>query len=380
MDIISNSLYDVRAQYGHLILVCLDTDEQKTQQLRLELSKAGYAYIFFPISADTLSRRDYLSEIIKTLDTCSCFIPVITDKLFDDDAIIYRNIFWFTVGYIQTKCAGGIVPFLAEGDGKQISSTPLKNANLLDKAEDVVKTLENKYAHRLMKSQYYDNYLLNYYAQKRIIYRRITLKCRIYENDFKRICEAMEYEWGNSAEFKLDRFLANNLVCAYKVLSFGCDNAIEPQFEPYRDEIHPSESGLASSMICASSYTPLDDKDREATGIHAEFEIEAVVPVHKLFGVYFKCYITLKQKDYFWMAPMLFSQDLGKYIHSETPTDDEMEDPAYWKKVFPQNVYANFSKSRLYFSLGFERHNKEKSIVLTPEMGVGATADYIFPQ
>ena len=68
MDIISNSFYDVRAQYGRLIIVCLEADEKKTQQLRLELSKAGYAYIFFPISRETFARRDYLSEIIKALE------------------------------------------------------------------------------------------------------------------------------------------------------------------------------------------------------------------------------------------------------------------------------------------------------------------------
>lgn len=380
MDIISNSFYDVRARYGHLILVCLESDEQKTQELRLELSKAGYAYVFFPISREAFSRRDYLSEILKALDTCSCFIPVITDKLFDDESAVCRNIFWFTVGYIQTKCAGGIVPYLAEGDGGHLSATPLKNANLLNRADEVIKTLENKYAHRLMKSQYYDNYLLNYYAYNRIIYRRIALKCRIYESDFKRICEAMEYEWGSSAELKLDRFLSNNLVCAYKVLSFGCDNAIEPQFEPYKDEIHPSENGLASSIICESEYTLLDDDAREETGVHAELEIRAVVPVHKLFGVYFKCYISLKQADYFWIVPVLFSHDLGKLAPSESPTDDQMEDPSYWKQVLPKGVHADFAKGRLYFSLGFERHNEEKSIILTPEMGVGNTADYIFPQ
>ncbi len=380
MDIISNSFYDVRAQYGRLIIVCLEADEKKTQQLRLELSKAGYAYIFFPISRETFARRDYLSEIIKALENCSCFIPVITDNMFDDAYAICRNIFWFTVGYVQTRCAGGIVPFLADGTGEQISATPLKNANVLNKAEDVIKTLENKYAHRLMKSRYYDNYLLNYYAYNRIIYRRISLKCKIYEKDFQRVCEEMQYEWGSSVEVKLDRFLTSNLTCAYKVLGFGCDNAIEPQFEPYKDEIHPSENGLASSIICESSYALVDDAEREETGVHAELTIDAIVPVHKLFGVYFKSYISLKQTDYFWIVPVLFSRDVGKCVSSESPTDDQLEDPVYWNGVFSKGAHVDFGKSRLYFSLGFERHNEEKSIVLTPEMGVGVTADYIFPQ
>ena len=380
MDIISNALYDVRSQYGRLILVCLESDEQKTQQLRLELSRAGYAYMYFPISKETISRRDYLSEIIKSLDACSCFIPVISDTLFEESSSIYRNIFWFTVGYVQTKSAGSIVPYLADGDGHQLAATPLKNANLVNAPEDVIKTLENKYSSRLMKSQYYDNYLLNFYAYNRILHRRINLKCRIYESDFQRVCEAMEYEWGSSAELKLDRYLSANLVCAYTVLSFGCDNAIEPQFEPYREEVHPSESGIASSIICRSTYTPLEDAEKEKTGVHAELEIEAIVPVHKLFGVYFKTYITLKQKDYFWIVPALFSHDIGGCAPDQFPTDDEIEDPSYWKKAFPKGVYANFSKSRLYFSLGLERHNNDKSIELTPEMGVGDTADYIFPQ
>lgn len=380
MDVISNSPYDVRSQYGHLILVCLGSDEQKCIELQQELSRAGYAYLFFPISEDTLSKRDYLSEVTKALDACSCLVPVITEGLFAEETQVYRNVFWFVEGYMHAKRSGAIVPYLCEGEGRQLSYTPLKNANLATNAAEVVKTLENKFADRLMKSHYYDNYLLNFYAYKRILYRRVTLKCRIYENAFKRICEAMEYEWGTGSESKLDRFLSANLMCAYKVLSFGSDNAIDPQFEPYREEIHPSENGLASSIICNSSYSVLDDDDRIATGVHAEMDIEVVVPVHKLFGVYFKCYMTLRQPDYFWMLPTLFSRDLGKHEFTVMPDDDQLEDPNYWRGIYPENAHVDFRRARLYFSLGLERLNVAKSIILTPEMGVGIHADYIFPQ
>ena len=380
MDIVSNSPYDVRAQYGHLIIVCLDSDEQKCQTLRNELSEAGYAYLFFPISRDTLSRRDYLSEVIKALDSCTCLVPVITDSMFSEENTAYRNVFWFVVGYMQAKVTGGIVPYLAEGDGMALAPTPLKNANLVKSGTEMIKTLESKYFGHLMKSHYYDNYLLNYYALKRILYRRVTLKCRIYESDFKRVCEVMEYEWGDKAEKKLDRYLAQNLMCAYKVLSFGCENSLEPQFAPYREEIHPSENGLASSIICKSSYNELEDEDKAATGVHAEMDIEVIVPVHKLFGVYFKCYLGLEQKEYYWMLPLLFAKDIGKLELSETPTDDELEDVKYWNGLYPKNTYNDFKKARLYFSLGLERHNESKSLTLTDAMGVGSTADYIFPQ
>lgn len=380
MDLLSNAPYDVRSHYGHLIIVCLESDEQKCQALQQELSRAGYSYLFFPISEETLSRRDYLSEVIKALDTCSCLIPVITDGLLSEETRIWRNVFWFVVGYLHAKRTGGIVPYLCEGDGRFLSQTPLKNANLATSTAEVVKTLENRYATKLMKNHYYDNYLLNFYAFKRILYRRVTLKCRIYEDAFRHICNVMEYEWGNAAEAKLDRFLSANLTCAYKILSFGCDNGLEPQFEPYREEIHPSENGFSSSISCRSTYNVLDDSDRDATGVHAEFEVEVIVPVHKLFGVYFKCYMALRQSDYFWMLPTLFARDLGKCNFQAPPTDDEMEDPAFWKKVFPKETFTDFRKGRLYFSLGLERKNSEKSIILTPEMGVGETADYIFPQ
>ncbi len=380
MDLISNTPYDVHSRYGHLILVCLESDEQKCQALQQELSRAGYAYLFFPISEETLSRRDYMNEIIKALDSCSCLVPIITDTLFSEDMRIFRNVFWFVTGYMQSKKEGGIVPFLCEGDGRALAYTPLKNANLAITEGEVVKTLEHKYSSKLMKNYYYDNYMLNFYAFKRILYRKVTLKCRIFENAFQHVCKAMEYEWGSGAEAKLDRFLSANLACAYKILSFGCDNAIEPQFVPYKDEMHPSEAGLSSSIRCLGSYNVLDDKEREITGVHAEFNVEIVVPVHKLFGVYFKCYLNLHQPDYFWMLPVLFSQDIGKYDFSVPPTDDEMEDPSYWKRVFSDRSFADFRKGRLYFSLGLERKNSEKSIILTPEMGVGNSADYIFPQ
>ena len=380
MDVISNSQYDVHSQYGHLILVCLEADEKKSEALRLELSKAGYAYLYFPISEETLARHDYLTEVTKALDTCSCLIPVITDTLFSEEATMYRNIFWFVVGYMQAKSPAGIVPFLAERDGTRLSLTPLKNANLAVTGGEVIRTLETKFTGSLMKSHYYDNYLLNYYAYRRIMYRRLVLKMRIYEDAFLHICDMMEYEWGSNAENRLDRFLASNLLCAYKVLSFGCENALEPQFEPYRDEIHPSENGLASSIICKSSYTVLDDADRASTNVHAEIDVEIVIPVHKLFGVYFKCYAALKQTEYFWMLPMLLSRDIGKCEFREMPDEDCMESEAFWNSRFPESTHTDFGRGRLYFSLGLERRNAERSILLTPEMGVGATADYIFPQ
>lgn len=380
MEVISNSQYDVHSRYGHLILVCLESDEGKSQALRQELSRAGYAYLFFPISADTLSRHDYLSEVTRALDTCTCLIPVITDDLFSEESVVYRNIFWFVVGYMQAKNTGKIVPYVAEGDGLRLSVTPLKNANLATSGAEVIRTLENRYAGVLMKSHYYDNYVLNYYAYKRIMYRRVALKIRIYEDAFRHVCGVMEYEWGKNAEMKLDRYLEANLSAAYKVLSFGTENGLEPQFEPYRDEIHPSETGLYSSISCESDYVLLEDEERAATGVHAELNVEIVIPVHKLFGVYFKCYVGLRQKENFWMLPTLLARDIAKIELAPMPDEDEMEDPAYWNARYPASTRVDFSKGRLYFSLGLERHNSEKSIILTPEMGVGATADYIFPQ
>ena len=380
MDVISNSPYDVRSQYGHLILVCLGSDEQKCMELQRELNRAGYSYLFFPISEDMLSKRDYMGEVMKALDSCSCLVPIITEGVFAEETQVYRNVFWFVAGYMHAKRSGAIVPYLCEGDGRFLSYTPLKNANLVRTADEVVKTLENKFSDCLMKSHYYDNYLLNFYAYNRILYRRVAFKFRIYEDAIRRICEAMEYEWGAGSETKLDRFLANNLMSAYKVISFGCENGIEPQFEPYREEIYPSENGLSSSIICKSSYTVLEDDERDATGIHAELDVEVVVPVHKLFGVYFKCYLTLRNPDYFWMLPMLFFRDIGKRDMLVPPTDDELESSAYWNSVYPENAYVDFRRARLYFSLGLERQNAEKSIILIPEMGVGMHADYIFPQ
>ena len=80
------------------------------------------------------------------------------------------------------------------------------------------------------------------------------------------------------------------------------------------------------------------------------------------------------------MLPTLLARDIAKIELAPMPDEDEMEDPAYWNARYPASTRVDFSKGRLYFSLGLERHNSEKSIILTPEMGVGATADYIFPQ
>ena len=380
MELIVNTPFDVRSQYGHLIVLCLDSYEAKTLELRQALSAQGYNYLFFPISDTTLSQRDYLSEITKALDSCTCLVPVIAEGLFAPENRVLCNVFWFVLGYMTTRQPEGIVPYLAEGDGRGISSTPLKNANFAASCEEVVRTLDKKFAHRLMKNHYYDNYMLNFYAAKRIMYRRIVMRCRIDEQAYQRVASLMEYEWGQNAEARLDRFLATNLFSAFRILGFGCDNAIEPQFEPYREEIYPSENGVASSVICHSTYRVLEDEERAVTGTHAELEVEVVVPVHKLFGVYFKCYMALKQTEYAFMLPTLFARDLGGY-EGELPSDDDtLEDASFWNLTLSDKTHTDLCRGRFYFSLGLERQNAERSILLTPERGVGSHADYIFPQ
>jgi len=380
MELISNLPCDTRSRYGHLILVCLDCDEKKTQSLQSELHKAGYPYLFFSISEDALARRDFLPEIIRALNSCSCLIPVISDNLFKEEATICRNVFWFIIGYMRSKCSNGFVPYLIDGDGLRLSITPLKNENLSTSSEYIVKTLENKYSKYLMKSHYYDNYLLNYYAYKRITYRRVKIKCHIYEDAFKHICKAMEYEWGNDSETMLDQFLASKLFCAYRVLSFGADTAVEPQCEPYRNEIHLSENAIAASTSCNTVYTVLSPKHRISNGVHAEIDIDTILPVHRLFGVYFKFYLSIKEKDYFWMLPVLFSRDLTSSEFSILPDDEQIEDESYWSRVFSKETHLDFKNGNLYFGLGLEGGSRENTLKLTSKMGVGSTADYIFPQ
>ena len=144
--------------------------------------------------------------------------------------------------------------------------------------------------------------------------------------------------------------------------------------------MHPDISELPQALLGKTSYDLLDAKERDITGVHAEYRSEVLVPVHKLFGVYLKPYLKLQDADLFGILAPLFAPDLFSFDITAAPMQADFEDLSFWKQTYPSSMFINEEKRRLYFTFDFDDTTNRKRLHPTPEMGIGAQADYIFPQ
>lgn len=380
MEFLANVPYDLRAQYGHLIVLGLESEEEKSEPLRRALDMAGYPYLYFPLSEHAMSRSEYFKEICAALDRCACLIPVFGDTFWLPESQYLRNLMWFAVGYVRAVAAGACIPLLLSENRGALSGSPLKNANILFDHEQVLETLRARYHSKLLKNNYYRDYQVNLYASRRIMYRRIAMKFRIYESAYRYVTDILSESYGSNIYRRFDHFLEQNLSCGCKIISFGCDNAVEPQLEPFRQEMHPDISELPQVLLGKTSYDLLEAKERDITGVHAEYRCEVLVPVHKLFGVYLKPYLKLKDADLFGILAPLFAPDLFSFDITTAPAQADFEDLSFWKQAYPSSMFINEEKRRLYFTFDFEDTTNRKRLQPTPEMGLGTQADYIFPQ
>jgi hypothetical protein len=110
------------------------------------------------------------------------------------------------------------------------------------------------------------------------------------------------------------------------------------------------------------------------TGVRAELTMDILMPIHKLLGTNFKCFITSKNQTLpIYLIALLFEGDFAQNI---TPfIDDTVESKAFWIDKYPKETFIDEENNRLYFSVGLSTNdNTDESL------GVGKYADYTYPQ
>lgn len=380
MELLSTTQFDIRECCGNIVVLYTHDRVDDVAKLKDLLDYAGYAYVCHPVGAEYALRRDF-KEDERMLDGCACFIPVLSESLRQPENQLYRSVFWYYAGYMRARSNDSIVPYYPQKDKDDkfdMSSTPLQGLDILYSSDALMQTISNKYSSRLLCHNYYENRAVNMYASRRIFYRCLRFKFVLRETCFRNAKEFYkEYTSRNITDNAFDEYLLENIVCGCRVVSFGNENLLTPPLMPYRDEVHPYITDYPQTIRGKKSYVLYNEEKQAETGIHAEMYMDVILPIHKLLGTFYKCYITCEDADVPVFLPLaLFESDFTGE-EAEDYGDELIEDSASWYAIYPDTVHIDEKLRRFYFDTELKNVNP---VTPDPDLGIGESIDYIYPQ
>ncbi|MBE6597729.1 MAG: hypothetical protein E7641_08705 [Ruminococcaceae bacterium] len=390
MRLISDSQFDIRQYYGNLVLLYPEGYPELTAPLRERLDVSGHVYHCCAVGASMLMKGDSFDNVIGLLDRCACLIPIMNAEVFKEENAVTRAMFWYFIGFMRARVQESIVPYIPlgeEGEEKpDLRGTPLQGIDIMYDPDTFMKKVPAKFGTKLLCYDYYENRTTNHYAVRRISFRCLSLHFVIYEKAFQNA--RMLYNYFNDREkndSQFDKFIENEIVSGCRVVSFGTDTKLEPQMMVYRDEVHTYVKDYPRALVGKKNYRRMTDKQKLETGVHAEFTMDVLVPVHKLLGAYLKCYVTTTDPEcpitvlLALLEPDFCNGHTSEYDPQKVGVLLKVE---YWKKVYPDDLYVyedtKKREKRMYFSLKLK--TDEPLLPADPALNVGDTLDYIFPQ
>ncbi|MBE6550576.1 MAG: hypothetical protein E7665_00435 [Ruminococcaceae bacterium] len=395
MEFRFNTDFDIMDRCGNIVIMYLKEDREEVAELIKVLDTMGYVYVCREIGKSIIGQRDFSEDVRSMMKNCSCLIAVL-NKAFErkkkadnggaldsapdhDDNTFYRGVFWHTVGYMKSRFYDAVVPVCLSDKSISLEGTPLQGADVLYSVKELESTVGKKFSGKLMCTKYYKDHDINLYASRRIKYRCFELKFKIYETAFQNAKQFYrECSSRRITDSAFDAYIVDNLICGCRVVSFGAEELLIPQMEPYRTEIGASVDDYPKVEGAKNIYSLKTEEEREETGIHAELTMEFSVPVHNILGTCFKCFVDCRDSDcpaYFLLALLE-----GDFTGLE-PMDyegDLPEEPDYWYGIYPDETYIDKKSKRLYFSVGLK--NSDKDIKPDPSAEIGEYTDYIYPQ
>ncbi len=387
MKLLSESKFDIKDYYGDLVIMYPEDAEDTAKKLKELLDVSGHVYHLVKLSPDALTNRNYVSDTIRMLDGCACFVPIITKYFYAAENALFRSLIWHFIGYMRTKLNEGIVPFIPKGDSTTLEGTPIQQLDILHDEGELITLLLGKYSSKLLCNNYYKNRVTNLYASKRIMYHCLRLQFNIYESAFK---NAKKYYTENishrvsDAEIDkhLEKYIEENLICGCRIVSFGSSERLEPQMMVYKDEIHPDIEEIPETLIGKKTYRKLTKEEIKSNpqkrGVRAEIVTDILIPVHKLLGAYVKAYLTCLDKDcpLQFILALMESDFTGK--EASGYNSRKFKDYDFWKKIYPSSSFIDGALGRVYFSLNFQE--PENPITPEPSLRIGNKVDFVFPQ
>ena len=378
MELLSNSTFDIKEYCGNIVLLYTEDSAEYIAGLRELLDYTGYAYLCQPIGKYTVERRNFVEEADRMLNGCACLIPVLSKSLLLPENQLFRSLYWYSVGYMRANFHESIVPLCFGGEKIDLAGTPLQGIDIIYDNETLMQTLSDKFSSRILRYNYYENRTVNLYASRRIFYRCLHMRFKIYESSFQNAKQCYkEYTSHRISDSDFDDYIAENLVCGARVISFGMEKNLDATLVPYRDEVHPYVTDYPRTITGKKIYSLLTEENRNKTGVRAEFSVDVLLPVHRLLGTHFKCYFSFREAEcpVTFLLALLESDFTGS--EAEDFCGDIPEDNDYWYSVYPKGVYIDEKLDRFYFSSGLTNINE---IIPDESAGVGDSIDYIYPQ
>lgn len=378
MELLSNSKFDIKEYYGNIVIMYTEDSAEQVAHLRELLDYTGYVYVCQPISRRTVERRNFAEEADRILSDCACFIPMLSRELMAEENQVFKSFFWYSVGYMRANYQESIIPLCLGGDRIDLGGSPLQGIDIIFDTDTLMQTISDKFSSKLLRYNYYENRKVNLYASRRIFYRCIHLRFKIWESSFQNAKQYYrEYTSHRISDGDFDEYLSENLICGARVISFGQEERLTPPLMPYRDEVHPYVTDYPKTIAGKKSYVLLTDEEREKTGVRAEFSIDVLLPVHRLLGTYFKCYFACREAEcpVDFLLALLESDFTGN--EAEDLGGELPEDISYFSEKYPDEVHIDEKLARFYFSIGLKSSEKTHT---DESLGVGNSIDYIYPQ
>lgn len=375
MELISNKKLDLKEYLGHIVVMHENVKSEKVELLKEVLDASGYQYFCLPVSNKEFDSAVNFEET-NILSGCVCLIPVFSKSFFENENTYLKSQYWYYIGYVKATYKNAILPFyLDDTKSASLNNTPLHKLDFKNNVNDLLSTIQEKFSSKLLCYNYYENKNINRFASKRILYRDFCIKFKIYQASFDNAKDYYQsFSSRHISDNAFDELLAKNLLGGCRVLSFGNAQSLIPPLMPYKDEVYTLVADYPKIIVGKKSYVKLSENEMRETGVRAELTMDILMPIHKLLGTNFKCFITSKNQTLpIYLIALLFEGDFAQNI---TPfIDNTVESKAFWIDKYPKETFIDEENNRLYFSVGLSTNdNADESL------GVGKYADYTYPQ
>lgn len=353
MRLVSNVPFDVTEYCGHLIVTYLSEDKDEVAGFLDELRAKGYHFEENAINLHTILNTTRVAEMEENLMDCGCYILCLTSHFLKPSFRALCNHIWFQIGVLEARHPGSVIPYQVPAAPKiDLSGEPLDLPHIIDDVVNLEGSFNGRFRSTLAKCDFYTDPKLNRTVRRRLGYTKMEIALEITQTSFNEALEEYNSQHTDVDKNGFLRLLRDNLSCGARLISFGSEEHLNTHLLPYREEIHTvTTMDYPINFSCKHVFKP----EKEEGELLGEYWLEIILPIHRLLGVNFKCYIQGNTNLPFEVLKKLFMPNFP-----------------------PQNDLKTVeNEDKLYFSLDFP--NRE-SFEIPEGLGIGNQADYLFPQ
>ncbi len=362
MKLLETVNFDITEYCGNLIVTYLSDDKPQVSEILRELDAKGYEYYLNEVGVHTVLKNSYVDDIQDKLSSCGCYLLFLSKNFDDKKNRALRNNIMFQVGVLESRRPGIVVPVVKGGTKTSLAGTPMQSLNIIDVGA-IGALLTDKSRPQIARNEYYGDDAkpeelsknLNFYTKDRIEYRKLELSLDIAETDFEAALKLVRKKRSNCTGEEFFDILRDEMTCGARLVSFGSKGRLTTNLVPYENEIKVAESkDYPESFTCRKVFV----EDRKRTdGRLGEYKLEIILPIHKLLGVNFKCFVK--------GGPNVSSEVLKQLFASNFEEKNDVAEK--------QNSKAVYFCIPLYEEEDFPVPDEYKN-------DIGSICDYLYPQ